>query len=152
MIYWLCFLCHVFADFWFQIGCHLNDFKRKLWWDAQLESMEFHETLNGRTIEEKEADDRARRKKYKNDYHIAMLLHAFSWSIITFLPLLIVYYGKFGKYDWGMTVVICINTMIHSWIDHAKCNTQTINLLTDQILHYVQIVATILIVAVFCGG
>lgn len=152
MIYWLCFLCHIFADFWFQIGCHLNEFKQKEWWDNQLSLVESRESLLGRTIGEQTADNQARRKKYKYDHHIAMLLHAFSWSIITFLPLLIVYYGKFGKYDWGMTVVICVNTMIHTCIDHAKCNTQSINLLTDQIIHHVQIVATILIVAVCCGG
>ena len=89
--------------------------------------------------------------KYNDDYKIAMLLHSFSWSVITFMPVFIMYRGHLGLGDWQAGVIIGVNSMIHYWIDDKKCNWRSINLVQDQILHLLQILLTLLIFGAIKG-
>ena len=118
MMFWLCMLLHLIADFSLQ-GI-LADMKRKVWWDSHTSSYN--------------------RAKYKNDYQIAMVSHALMWSLVTFLPLAFVV----NKYAFSCIVVW--NAWIHGTIDHFKANELKLNLVEDQTFHILQIVITILIV------
>jgi len=77
---------------------------------------------------------------YKYDYIIVLCVHSFSWSFITFSPLLFICDTK----SFGFTVII--NTIIHGIIDDFKCNRLWTNLIADQLLHLLQIVITLIVV------
>ena len=77
--------------------------------------------------------------KYENDYKIVLLVHSFSWSFITFFPLLI--YTKNIRY-W--ICVLIMNTFFHALIDDSKCNDLTIDLVLDQLLHIIQIAISVI--------
>ena len=104
---------HIFADYVFQNN-FIGGFKQKKNWLPY--------------INDKEG------KKYKYDYIVVLLVHGFSWAFITYLPLL--YYGCY----WYYIFLVILQTPIHAYIDHIKCNKLKINLITDQALHLVQIV------------
>lgn len=78
-------------------------------------------------------------RKYKNDYMAALYAHAFSWTFMITLPLLLVFswnppawfYGAF-IFNWG----------IHAMVDDYKCNLLKINLVQDQLVHVGQILFT----------
>lgn len=79
--------------------------------------------------------DNAPNELYKNDYIVALFMHAFSWSFMINLPILFV-----SQHYTIMCVFIVINTVLHAWIDNAKANRRAISLVTDQICHLIQIV------------
>ena len=111
------FFCHIVDDYYLQ-GC-LANMKQKSWWQKQTSN-----------------------KLYKYDYIMALLEHAFSWSFMIMLPVLIymIYYNELhiGLY----AVMLIINLIVHSIIDNWKANELCINLITDQFLHFIQIVFT----------
>lgn len=72
-------------------------------------------------------------KLYSKDYLMALSCHGFSWAFMSMLPLAISHYR-----EWWVGLVI-INAVIHCLIDNLKANKLKINLITDQILHIVQI-------------
>lgn len=104
---------HIFADFKFQ-GDFMATYKQKKNWESYV------------------CDKGG--KKYENDYIVVLLVHSFSWAFITYLPLL--YYECYIYY----ALLVILQTPIHAYIDHLKCNLLKINLVTDQVLHLVQIV------------
>lgn len=78
---------------------------------------------------------------YKNDYKIALLTHAFSWSfMIMIIPVLV------GIYTNNISIVhitvFIVNWIIHAFVDNKKANDLAINLWNDQLLHISQIVIT----------
>lgn len=78
---------------------------------------------------------------YKHDYIVALMEHAFSWTFMIMLPVGI--YTIF--YDKSIVLIIImflINWIIHSIVDHLKANIKVINLMTDQIIHILQIIVT----------
>lgn len=77
---------------------------------------------------------------YKNDYKMALAMHAMSWAFMIMLPIAIYF-----KFDIGIPYVLlwAFNAACHSYIDDAKANRKTINLITDQSLHMIQIVFTL---------
>lgn len=80
-------------------------------------------------------------KLYKFDYIMALFCHALSWSIMTFLPILI--YSLINNIDLNwFYLAIPINLCIHAVIDDLKANKGKINLITDQSLHFIQIAVT----------
>lgn len=82
--------------------------------------------------------------KYECDYIPALLLHGFSWTFMIMLPIAI-----FTKFNLGYFYIAYIaNTIIHSIVDDLKANRHKINLITDQTIHYVQIVITFTIFAI----
>ena len=78
--------------------------------------------------------------KYKHDYIVVLLVHAFSWSFITFLPLLLI------TEVWIWVPLVILNCFVHASTDDMKCNQLEINLIVDQLLHLLQIVLSLIIV------
>lgn len=103
---------HIFADFVFQNN-FMATYKQKINW------VEYVSASNG---------------LYKHDYIVVLFVHSFSWAFITYLPLL--YYECYLYY----AILVILQTPIHAYIDHIKCNLLKINLVTDQALHLVQMV------------
>ena len=80
---------------------------------------------------------------YKNDYKMALYEHAFSWSFMIVLPLLL--YAIWQDNQWLCCFVFISyipNTLYHAYIDDLKANQHKINLIQDQINHFIQIIIT----------
>lgn len=116
-IYILLFMIfmHIIDDFKFQ-GI-MASMKQKSWWENQ----------------EGYSD------KYRFDYIPALLCHAFSWSMMIHLPILV--YFKFDMGDqWEFFVFMIISQfLVHAFIDNSKSNWKVTNLVVDQIFHFFQI-------------
>ena len=112
------FFMHIVDDYYLQ-GI-LASMKQKSWW-------------------EKNAPD----PLYKNDYKIALIEHAFSWTFMMMLPA-IVYTAIIGTMlpVWFIVVFFILNVTIHALVDNAKANEKTINLIQDQSIHFIQIICT----------
>ena len=111
------FFCHIVDDYYLQ-GC-LANMKQKSWWKKQTSN-----------------------RLYKYDYIMALVEHAFSWSFMIMLPVLI-YMIYTNELHIGLYVAMLIgNLIVHSIIDNCKANDLCINLITDQCLHFIQIVVT----------
>ena len=109
---------HIIDDFYLQGW--LASAKQKEWW-------------------EKNAPD----PLYKNDYIMALAVHGFSWSCMIHIPLIIHSYVCYGNNEsiWiSIVCSICINWAVHCIVDDRKANRKVINLVTDQLLHIIQIV------------
>lgn len=80
---------------------------------------------------------------YKNDYIMALLEHSFSWSFSISVPLLVIAFMQ--KNDILLAFCIgsyFINTSIHAFVDNLKANWREINLVQDQLVHFLQIGVT----------
>ena len=111
------FFCHIIDDYYLQ-GC-LANLKQKSWWEKQTSN-----------------------KLYKNDYKIALLEHGFSWSFMIMLPTLIYMFYINNILIIPYVCALIINFLVHSFIDNLKANKLCINLVTDQCLHFCQILIT----------
>lgn len=109
------FLCHVLDDFVLQPIC-LSKLKQRITWQNEKE-------------------------QYKNDYKCALLIHALSWAGWILLP--IIFLSSVSELTLGIAWIV--NTIIHYKVDDLKANRFKINLWTDQIIHFIQIIATYLI-------
>ena len=112
---------HIVDDYYLQ-GI-LSQMKQKKWW-------------------EKNAPD----KLYENDYKVALVEHAFSWSFMIMLPLMVTMiisndYSKLNAY----TILLFSNCIIHTIVDDLKANKLKINLVTDQYIHILQVLFSFLI-------
>lgn len=125
---------HIIDDFHLQ-GI-LASMKQKSWWIDQIESMSAK--LTKKSKEEY-------LNKYKYDWIPCLIAHAFQWSSIVMLPLLIYSWEFRDSFGGFYLILMTINSAIHAFIDHLKCNSLVINLVTDQIVHLLQIVITWLI-------
>ena len=83
---------------------------------------------------------------YKYDYIMALLEHAFSWTVMIHIPI-VVYVVVCGLEVPNMTFVACfvVNLMWHAFTDNAKANSLSINLIGDQFIHIMQIFWTWLV-------
>ena len=113
--------CHIIDDFKMQ-GI-LASMKQRKWWK-----------------------ENAPDEMYKNDYIIALLEHAFSWTFMIMLPIAI--YKTFNI-TIAFAILFVINVAIHAIIDDLKANKKKINLLTDQYIHILQIAVTFIILICF---
>lgn len=121
LILFLMIFLHIVDDFYLQ-GV-LAKMKQRRWWK-----------------------ENAPLKMYRNDYKAALLVHGFSWTFMVMLPLFI--YGITS--DKRSTLVLYIieffaNWYMHVQIDNGKANEGVLNLVEDQALHLVQIIAVWLI-------
>ena len=105
--------CHIVDDYYLQGW--LASAKQKSWW-------------------EKNAPD----KLYKHDYIVALICHAFSWTVMITLPLIIYTQGNLG-WVW---LTVPVNWTIHALVDNWKANIKKINLIVDQSIHLGQILLT----------
>lgn len=109
---------HIFDDFYLQGW--LATGKQKKWWRNLSEYSDL----------------------YKYDYIMALLAHSFSWAFMTMLP--IFYMSRFNLSAIHI-LVFTVNIVIHAIVDDLKTNRFRINLIQDQSIHLIQIVATFII-------
>lgn len=114
--------CHILDDFVLQ-GI-LSNMKQKDWWK-----------------------ENAPKELYKYDYIISLIIHSFSWTFMIMLPIAV--YHKFDL-SHMFYIVFILNICMHAYTDDAKCNKYYINLIVDQITHFIQIMFTF-IVLIFNG-
>lgn len=115
----LCMLfCHIVDDYYLQGW--LASAKQKSWWEKN----------NPNPL-------------YKNDYIMALFEHAFSWTFMIHLPLIItmIITSKYISITLFF-IVFAINWAVHSITDDAKANKLKINLVQDQLIHICQIFIT----------
>ena len=86
----MCF-CHIADDYYLQ-GI-LASMKQKNWWTKQ-ESYE---------------------DKYKYDYIVALIMHAFSWSFMILIPFFLL-----GLPPIFLVITLILNGTIHAFIDDLK--------------------------------
>lgn len=110
---------HIVDDYYLQAGL-LSSMKQKLWWTKQEQYTD----------------------KYKYDYLVALIMHAFSWSFMIMLPIAIV-----NGFELGMSFIIAfvVNAIVHGVVDDLKANKFKINLVQDQAIHVAQIILTAVI-------
>ena len=115
---------HCVADYWLQ-GI-LAKMKQKTWWK-----------------------DKEPKELCAKDYRAALAAHSFEWAFMIQLPILYdIYYKCWGFEPFCIRAVsvyvgmLILNTVVHCIIDSAKANKHSINLITDQLLHLVQIAVT----------
>lgn len=110
LIFMIC--CHIADDYYLQRVGALAFMKQKNWWT-----------------------ENAPDAKYKYDYIVALTMHAFSWSSMIHLPVMIS-----TKFATWIIPSILINTIIHAVVDDLKANKFKMNLIQDQVIHIIQIV------------
>lgn len=121
-IFLLMIFCHLIDDFVLQ-----NKFsylKQKSWWVKACR------------------EDGLPFDKYKNDYKMALFEHALEWSIAITLPIMIFVNCP----GWLLILLVTLNTIFHLLIDNMKANQLRLNLIQDQLLHFVQIVITFMFI------
>ena len=116
LLYVMVFL-HIVDDYYLQ-GI-LAQMKQRSWW-------------------EKNAPD----PLYKNDYKVALIEHAFSWTFMMMLPITVIMVINNNVLIVPWVITFIIDWIIHGYVDHLKANVHNISLVTDQTTHVCQIIAT----------
>lgn len=107
------FFMHIVDDYYLQ-GI-LAKMKQKKWWKENTND-----------------------NRYRYDYIIALLMHAFSWAFLTLIPI-VLYLQRL--YVW-LCVALLINAVTHCIVDDLKANKLKINLIADQSIHIIQLIIT----------
>jgi len=110
--------CHIADDFYLQ-GI-MKEMKQKAWWREQTD-----------------------KELYRNDYIVVLFLHAFSWTCMIHVPVILpmVLSGEYINPAWPL-LIFAINWTIHTVVDNEKANKLSINLVADQMIHIAQVVLT----------
>ena len=109
---------HIVDDYYLQ-GI-LASMKQKSWWPKQ----------------------EGYRDLYKNDYKMALMMHSMSWSVMILIPSMVM----LNIPSYLLLGLFIINAAVHYYIDDLKANQRKINLILDQSVHIVQVIATWLII------
>ncbi len=81
---------------------------------------------------------------YKHDYIVALLEHAFSWTVAIHIPLFVYGYLNDSFVSPSTFLITFVFTWLwHAFIDNEKANRDSINLVFDQICHIIQIIVTL---------
>lgn len=125
-VLFICMLfCHIVDDYYLQ--GFLASAKQKSWW-------------------EKNSPD----KLYKYDYIMALIEHAFSWTFMIHIPLLVLIFLGHLRYNTTVFfIVFIVNLIIHGITDNLKANCHKISLRTDQMIHILQVYITWSIYIIF---
>ena len=78
---------------------------------------------------------------YKNDYLMALAEHAFSWTVMIHIPIIV--FAVLTHTSYGvLSPILCFLSMwiLHAWIDHHQANLKRISLIKDQLMHVLQII------------
>ena len=139
----LMLLMHVIEDFHLQ-GIMAKMKCRQWWSDEIFDDINKHypylspEVRNGMHYQTM--------RKYRNDYVIVLVLHAFEWAMFIHLPIIVLCFASglsFTEDFWMIiTISVLLNMVVHTYVDDAKANRRSINLVTDQFIHIVQIIVT----------
>lgn len=110
--------CHIVDDFYLQgVLAHM---KQKAWWTQNVPD-----------------------PLYENDYKVALMLHALSWSCCIHIPIGVhmAYTGWY--YEKILFLIIFVaDWLIHAVVDDLKANKRRINLIQDQTVHIIQVILT----------
>lgn len=79
---------------------------------------------------------------YKYDYIPALTAHAFSWTFMITLPILI---QTHWQPHWAIILMFGINVVVHAITDDFKANKHKLNLFGDQAIHLAQVLVTWLV-------
>lgn len=110
--------CHIVDDYYLQGW--LASAKQKKWWEQN-----------------------APNQLYKNDYIMALVEHAFSWTFMIHIPIIICSVVCGLQLNILLFITIfTIDWLIHTITDNAKANLMKINLIQDQWIHIAQIFVT----------
>ena len=121
-IFLLMIFCHLIDDFVLQDK--FTYLKQKSWWIK---------TCN---------DEGLSLEKYGKDYIMALFEHSLEWSIAIIIPVIFLC----STPGWILLLCVIINTIIHFIVDNAKANQLRLNLIQDQLIHFIQIIITFLII------
>lgn len=110
--------CHLIDDFVLQDK--FTYLKQKSWWVK---------TCN---------DEGLSLDKYGKDYMMALFEHSLEWSIAIMLSVIFLC----NTTGWVLLVCVIVNTIIHYIVDNAKANQLRLNLIQDQLIHFIQIILT----------
>ena len=113
----LMIFCHIVDDF--RLQGILANMKQKKWWREQTN-----------------------KPMYQYDWVMALMIHSMSWSFMILLPIAIYQNFNVGA---NYVIVFFINALIHGIVDHLKANRFKINLIEDQMAHFIQIAITAMI-------
>lgn len=118
LILFIMIFCHIIDDY--KLQGILANMKQRKWWK-----------------------ENADKYLYRNDYKMALIEHAFSWSFTTTLPFLIIAFIQKNELLAVLLIIrYIINTAIHAFVDDLKANKFKINLVEDQLIHLLQIIST----------
>ena len=106
--------CHIVDDYYLQGW--LASAKQKKWWK-----------------------ENAPQKLYNHDYIMALIMHSMSWSFMIMLPIAI---SMSFNVSILFVIVFILNVVIHALVDNLKANKLQISLITDQLIHLLQIFVT----------
>lgn len=106
--------CHIVDDYYLQGW--LASAKQKKWWE-----------------------ENAPQKLYNHDYIMALIMHSISWSFMIMLPIAI---SMSFNVSMLFVIVFILNAVIHALVDNLKANKLQISLITDQLIHLLQIFVT----------
>lgn len=76
---------------------------------------------------------------YRCDYVMALIVHSYSWAFMVMLPIAIYYQFEISV---AFCIALIVNGAIHGIVDDLKANKLKINLVTDQMIHFLQILVT----------
>jgi len=79
---------------------------------------------------------------YKNDYKVALVEHAFSWTFMIMLPIMIIMIYTRNILAVEYIIMFIFNLIVHAWTDHLKANVGNCSLFVDQVIHFSQIFIT----------
>ena len=127
-VFILMLLFHIIDDFVLQPIC-LSKLKQRAYWE---------------NLSQKDLGVPLDSTKYKHDYIVGLIMHALSWSIMIMLP--IIFLCPEHAEHGCVWVFVIANAIVHGIVDHAKANLNKLNLVEDQTLHFIQLVATYLII------
>lgn len=118
----LCILFfHIVDDYYLQ-GI-LASMKQKRWWNTSSEL-------------------------YKYDYLMALIEHAFSWTFMVHIPVVVYEYLRNIEIPLSVFIITFVsNWIIHAFTDNAKANLKQISLVQDQIIHIAQVIGLWIIYA-----
>ena len=116
---------HIIDDYYLQ--GFLASAKQKVWWEKNYPD-----------------------KLYKYDYIMALIEHAFSWTVMINIPA-ITYVLILGiNFPTLLFIDLFIaNIIAHAYVDNMKANLLKINLIGDQLIHIFQITLTWLVYIFF---
>lgn len=117
----LMIFCHIIDNF--VLINKLEVMKQKLWWEDTC-------AKDGLNIE-----------KYKDDYKMALLLHSVEWSIIILIPI----FMFLNPPGWLLLLTVVCNATIRYIVDNASVNQFRLNLMQCQIIYFIQIIITCVI-------
>lgn len=110
--------CHIVDDYYLQGW--LASAKQKKWWKENVPN-----------------------PMYRNDYIIALMEHAFSWTFMIHIPVaLFVISGNVEFNVYSFWALFAINWIVHAITDNMKANLYKIDLVQDQLIHIFQIICT----------